>query len=162
MASRIAGPGTHTTSQVLTAAHMNNLPGGWIGHAQITADSATYTTTLVDISGLSQAVTVNTTRRIRVSVSLTVESGEAGAIGDLFIREGSTSLKKQRYQFAAGSGTCHVNFDTILTPSSGSHTYKVSAQRVTGTTTHKVTASTDAATAFGPADLLIGDLGPAS
>jgi hypothetical protein len=160
LASRTAPTGNYSAG-VLTVASLNNLPGGWIGYAQITADSSNYTT-LVDISGLSQAVTVNTTRRIKISVSLQV-AGESGALGDVYIREGTTELKKTRYQFATGSGTCIVSLWHVLTPSSGSHTYKVSAERITGTVAHNILASSDASGGgFGPAGLLIEDVGPAS
>lgn len=162
MANRTCFPGTATNTTHL-ASEDNSLPGGWIGYAQISADSATYTSTLVDIAGLSQAVTVNPNRRIMISVSLQVDSQDSGALGDIFIREGSTSIKKTRYQFAAGSGTCSVALWTILTPSAGSHTYKVSAQRATGSTSHKILASADASGGgFGPAEMVILDIGPAS
>jgi hypothetical protein len=162
LANRTALAGTFTSGSTHLHTDDNSAPGGWIGYASLTSDSATYTTSLVDISGLSQAVTVNTTRRIRISVSLQV-AGESAALGDIFIREGSTSIKKSRYQFATGSGTCSVSMWTILTPSAGSHTYKVSAQRATGTVAHNILASSGAsATDFGPAELVIEDIGPAS
>lgn len=162
MANRTAGPGTHTAGQTLTATHMNSLPGGWIGLAEITADTSTFTGTLTDIAGLSQAVTVNTSRKIKITFDAWTETSVNDSVVDYFIREGSTTLKVYRSpQYGTGAAQMHLHVSVTLNPSSGAHTYKISGQRVTGTGTQKIVAAASG-TSPGPAQLLIEDIGPSS
>src|SRR6266700_2865661 len=93
MTSRVAYPGTAVTNDVLTAANVNNLPGGWIGYAEVTANQ-TGITTEVDLTGLSQAVTVNTSRRIRISLYIPRAASSVSADRILItIYEGATQLQ---------------------------------------------------------------------
>lgn len=154
MASRVAYPGT-AVAGVLSVANVNNLPGGWIGYAQITADSATFSTTVTDIAGLSQAVTVNASRRIKITLSASVNTDTLDAC-DFFIREGSTALRGVRFVWGNTSASSYVHFHVVLTPTAGSHTYKISGSTANVGTDVKILAGTD-----NPASILIEDIGPA-
>jgi hypothetical protein len=142
------------TNDVLTAANVNNLPGGLIGYAQITADSATFANLLTDIAGLSQAVTVNNNRRIRITVDASVNTSATDACF-FYIREGSTQLRAITYVWGANANANYIHFSVVIDPSSGSHTYKLSGQTNTGTTSVKILAS-----ATNPASIQIDDVGP--
>src|SRR6266487_5026911 len=128
MTSRVAYPGTAVTNDVLTASNVNNLPGGAIGYAEITADSATWGTTVTDVAGLSQAVTVNTSRKIRITVDFSVTTSTQDA-HDFYIREGSTQLRGVRHQWGANTASEYVHFSVVINPSAGAHTYKLSAAK---------------------------------
>lgn len=159
MAARTAYPGTATSTN-FTVAALNNLPGGWLGHAELTADSGNISVTLADYAGLSQAVTVNSNRKIRIDVDLLLDGGVVEAAFDVMIREGTTILRRRRYVWAVGSGQISVSFSHTLNPSAGAHTYKVSAQLVTGSGGAHVAA--DAGGTWGPSSLDIYDVGPSS
>ena len=67
MPVRTAYAGAAVAGEVLSAANVNRISGGWIGYNEVTANQ-TPITTEVDLTGLSVAVTVGTARRIRISV----------------------------------------------------------------------------------------------
>jgi hypothetical protein len=157
VASRTSEVGNQDPGEVATAAFADSLPGGWLGYAEITADQSGITS-LADITGLSQAVTVNSDRRIKITVHGRIQTTSATDRNSVVIREGSTQLQVV-YDAIPDSVNPSEAFEgsVILTPSAGSHTYKVSAQRVTGTGT-----VTFGAAATAPAFILIEDIGPAS
>jgi len=157
LASRTGFPGTATNTTHL-ASEDNSLPGGWIGYAEITADSSAITT-LVDISGLSQAVTVNTNRKIRITVDLLLDGALDNTV-DIYIREGSTTLRRRRFGYPTSDAQSPVHFTHDFNPTSGSHTYKVSALRASGASTNVVKA--DSGTTWGPSSITIEDIGPSS
>jgi hypothetical protein len=155
LASRTAWAGTATT-EIFDVADANSLPGGWVGYAQVTADQNTITT-LVDLTGLSQAVTLGSNRRIRIHAEVHVANGSgSGNRSQLYIREGSTTLQRAQWGHETtgteGPAACSV----ILTPSSGSHTYKLSLEALDASTTN-LKAAADI-----PAFIYIEDVGPAS
>jgi hypothetical protein len=154
VSSRVAYPGTAVTNDVLTAANVNNLPGGEIGHAELVADSSTFSSVLTDISGLSQTVTVNTNRKIRITFDASVNTSATDACF-FFIREGSTQLRAITHVWGPNSTSSYIHFSVVISPSSGSHTYKISGQANTGTTNVKILAS-----ATNPAQMTIDDIGP--
>jgi len=135
-------------------AALAELPKGEIGYAQITADQ-TGITTETDLTGLSVAVTVPAGRRIRISAEvLLLSTVEADALG-LEIKEDAAYLRRARARAHADNNVT-VSTSVILTPSSGAHTYKLVALRVSGTGTVTVTAA-----ASYPAFILVEDLGAA-
>lgn len=158
MASRTAFPGTATSGSTHLHTEDNSLPGGWIGFVEVTANQGSITT-LTDLTGLSQAVTVNSNRKIRVSFNVSrVSSTVTGDAWKFHIREGSTTLATSQSDIAgatiaSGGGAMFWTGN----PSSGSHTYKMSLERTAGTGT-----ITMAASATEPAQLLIEDIGPSS
>jgi hypothetical protein len=160
VASRVAFPGTAADGTTHTAADDNKLPGGWIGYAEVTSNSADFGATITDVAGLSVAVTVNSTRRIKVTANVNVEILSATEATNLYIREGTTILAMRKAGAPTGVAQWNLTFFVILTPSSGSHTYKISAQRATGSGSHHIAA--DANTTYGPSSILVTDIGPAS
>lgn len=129
MASRTAYVATESVGDVLTKANFDKLPGGLIGYASVTAAQNTITT-LVDLTSLTVTVTVNTSRLIRIQGVVVYSAINGATQGDLLIRESSTVIGNVGSVILSATGntaTCIV--DTQVTaPSSGSHTYKLSAQ----------------------------------
>jgi hypothetical protein len=155
LASRVAYAGTGTTGAALTAANVNNLPGGWIGYVERVTDSSTWTTAISDVAGMSQAVTVNANRKIRISACFSVTTSTEDA-HDFYIREGSTALRGVRHVWGNISPSDFIDFSVVLNPSAGSHTYKLSAEKANAGTGNILASGTN------PAFLLIEDLGPSS
>jgi hypothetical protein len=154
LTSRTAFPGTSTTGITHTAAHDNDLPGGQIGRITRDTDSSLVTAE-TDLTGVTQAVTVNTSRMIKISFDGAYAASSGAGNRALFrIKEGSTVLKA-RYFAAAQNGVEACSFWVIVTPTSGSHTYKISlASQDAGSVQLK--AASDQL-----CELLIEDIGPA-
>lgn len=132
------------------------------GYAQITATvgaaTTTITTTPVDIAGLACTVSVPAGRRLKLtfdgSMSSSVASDTRGQYG---FREGTTLLDyRQTFVFSNANHAHNVHMETILTPTAGSHTYKVSIGRLLGTGTVAVVAAANLL-----AWLAVEDVGPA-
>lgn len=133
--------------------------GTTLGYAQITsAFTSTTTPGYVDVTGLSVTVTVPPGGR---NVKITAYCGDlrsSGSVGNgvsLAIRESSTVLNAGSYAIT------NTNYPQVLNvvayvsaPSSGSHTYKVSAAQ-SGAGTLSVGANTGAAGQPGPAFILV-------
>ncbi len=126
------GASTPAANTVLTSTGTGNstwnprpgmLPSGY---AQVTANQ-TAITTLVDLTGLTVTVNVPAGATIKITGYIPhFASGEANDTFSLYIYEGSTQLSLSVNQTVTdGSGVppCMV----ILTPTAGSHTYKLSA-----------------------------------
>lgn len=154
MPVRTAYAGAAVSGEVLTAANVNKLPGGWIGYSEVTAGQGSITTS-VDLTGLTVTVTVGSSRRIRVEGRVLIASTVTGDIIGLGVNEGATSLASGQL-YAATSATT-LTAEVILTPTAGSHTYKLTAGRAAGSGTVGTTASSTA-----PAYILVEDLGPAT
>lgn len=146
---------TPVAGEVLTAANLKRLPGGWIGYNEVTADQAGITA-MTDLTGLSLAVTVAATRRVRVTVQCWVFSSVNGDSAQVSIREGSTQLNTGTVQVSNVVATS-VNFSAVLTPTTGAHTYKASLLRSSGTGSLTMQAG-----ATFPAFIYVEDVGPAS
>ncbi len=132
-----------------------NVAGGTLGYAQVVADQ-TGITTETDLTGLSVAVTVGASRRIRVTASGLVTNTVAQDEFILHIKEGATVLQRAAYDsfINATSRPVAVERSVILTPTAGAHTYKLSLLRNQGTGT-----LTLAAGATYPAFILCEDIG---
>ena len=155
MVSRVAGPGTFVTGSIHQHTEDNNMPGGLIGYATTSTNQGSITT-MTDLTGLSQAVTVGANRAIRITGQLQLSS-TATDLASLHIREGSTTLNMSRLAWSvANTGeTLHVEA-LVMAPSTGSHTYKLSVNRDSGSGTLTTAVSgTDR-----PGILLIHDDGP--
>jgi len=101
-------------------------PYGSIGYAQVTADQTGITTTETDLTGLSVAVTVPAGRTIKVTGRAYFTAFAGGCNGANFeIYEGATML--QIGGATGGLSSNGVVEQVILTPSTGSHTYKLKA-----------------------------------
>lgn len=138
---------------VLTAANLAKLPGGWIGYIEVTA-SQTGITTGSDLTSLTLTVTVGTGRRIRVSGlgQMLSTAGSPAFTPFIQILEGATILQPAVSSQTALGTTVSLAPSVILTPTSGSHTYKLQAGANSGTWTM-------AASSTAPAYILVEDLG---
>jgi hypothetical protein len=131
----------------------DTLPRGVLGYAQITSN-LTPITTETDLTGLTTTVTVGTSRRIKITSLGLLQVDTAAAPVELISSEGATQL-----QTVGVSNPKVTSYDTlggvvILSPSSGSHTYKLRAKCAGGT-------ATLIAGATYPAFILVEDIGAA-
>lgn len=131
--------------------------GGQLGYAEVTANQ-TGITSETDLTGLSVAVTVGANRRIKITGQghVTPQTSVGTCVGR--IKEGATNLGRWA---GADGGTPIGNSSleigsAILTPSAGSHTYKLTLQKFTGGNTVDLTAATGL-----PAFILVEDIGSA-
>lgn len=158
MPTRTAFTPTATAGQVLTAAQVKQIPGGWLGYTEVTANQAVSTGTETDLTGLSVTVTVGASRRIKVSAVGIMSRSVADGITLGRIKEGATELAR----FSQHAPSAVTEFDAgagwaIVTPSAGSHTYKLTMQRFSGTGTVTLNAAVGSAAA-----ILVEDIGPAA
>lgn len=157
MANRTSYVGTAVANELITAANHKKLPGGWIGDQAVTVPPVAGATTEADIALFTVTVTAGTNRRLKISVFLTCLRSVADGASAYFIKEGTTYLQTMYCSpKTAGVGEAVSGFCTV-TPSAGSHTYKVSMQNVTGTGTTNIGASATA-----PAWIVVEDIGPSS
>lgn len=118
------------TAKINDAAVTNAKYGGTLGtlgYASVTSNQTGLSGSVTDLSGLSATVTVASGRRIEIIAQgmFNLTSGSTGAAA-LYIRESSTTLNALSFYITSVStqgGVVHA----ILTPTAGSHTYKISA-----------------------------------
>lgn len=156
MAVRTGYVGTQVAGDVLTAANFSKLPGGWLGYVEVTADQ-TGITTEVDLTSLTLAVTVGTSRRIKITGSVMAQSTIAGDAVVLQIKEGGTYLQAVQNNTPVAGQPMVFERSVVLTPTAGAHTYKLALARASGTGTISMRAS-----ATFPAWIDVVDIGPAS
>lgn len=159
MASRPAFPGTATNTTHL-ASEDNSLPGGWIGYVENTAlNQGSIGSTITDVTSLSVTVTVNTSRKIKISGHVVMANDTAATQAWLSIREATTVLNQFRGPTPTATRAESFTVEWIGNPSSGSHTYKLSVQTAgTGT----ITAVGDVGPPARIAYILVEDVGPSS
>lgn len=130
---------------------------GQLGYAEITTDSATFGGTITDIAGLSVTVDVQANRRVRITGWITGFSGlDDPGQANLYVREASTVLVVAPSEASPVPDyqTSDVQVQRVFTPTTGAHTYKVSANAFAST------ARVRASTTF-RAFILVEDIGPA-
>lgn len=135
--------------------------GGQLGYAEVTGgDQGLSAGTEALLTGLSVTCTVGTNRRIRITQKTQFFAAAADTNNGVRIR-----IKQDTVDINGGAaeiGNCSNQYvqtcqhSVVLTPSAGSHTYTVSAQRVNGAQT--VTSRSNNTTA---AFILIEDIGAA-
>lgn len=126
------------------------LPGGYVPRTT----SQVSITTLTDLTGLTATVTVGAGRRIRVSCGVLFQSNTANDIGQVEIHEGTQRLQVGATTLPGVGQNYSISAAVILTPTAGSHTYKLQAQRVLGTSQMTLTAAADI-----PSYILVEDIG---
>jgi hypothetical protein len=138
----------------LTETNLERFPGGWIGYVEITT-SQTGITANVDVTGLTLTVTVGTSRRLMLQASTRVFQATSAATPVVDITtSGNTVLAS--WQASMGiSGVQTAQPMCVLTPSSGSNTWKLRASTGAGT------LEIHAAATF-PAFFMIEDVGPSA
>lgn len=156
MVSRTSNVGLFATGDVLTEAHVDSLPAGWLGYIEDVTGQGSITTEAT-LTGLSVTVTINASRRVEVRCAATVQTTVAGDSIIYRIKEGATVIKAfpQPIPAAGGPGQQGVEFSRTITPSAGAHTYTVSLQRSSGSGV--ITHVADAANV---SFLRITDVGP--
>lgn len=145
----IANLPTGTTS--VTVALGNHVHSATLGYTEKTATNQTGISSVTDLTGLSAAVTVAAGRRVKITavVFLTQKTGNGGPV--LYIREGGTTLQ-QVFTPANTNVTTSPVAMCVLTPSTGAHTYKLSAAASANT----VDTNYDPTT---PSFILVEDIG---
>ena len=115
---------TATASQLNVA--VNN---GVLGYAQYTGSQTPFAA-LTDLTGLSVTVTVPADgRKVKITGYTQQYSSVSTDVLTIDIREGSTVLNNS----TVGGGYTNAITIAIVTPTAGSHTYKLSAARTVGT-----------------------------
>lgn len=152
MPVRTAYAGAAVAGEVLTAANVNRLPGGWIGYAQVTASQTGIGSAATDVTGLTVAVTVGASRRIAIRAQAGAQQQTETALAEFNIYEDTTRLTRHPVTIAAGLFDM-MSPSVVLTPAAGAHTYKIVAHTAAGTL--DILASGD-----WPAYILVEDLGP--
>lgn len=136
-----------------TRAAFGAAPGGTLGHAQVTAVQGPITAE-VDLTGLTVTVNLPASRRIKITGMALFNSTVAGDEVRLLIKEGTTTLQTAIHALSTASAFESLHGSVVLTPSAGSHTYKLSGVRNSGTGTVNMTAA-----ATIPAFILVEDIG---
>jgi hypothetical protein len=133
---------TFTAGEVLTAANTNTyLRGGQeMGYAEITAASSAFTS-VADISGLSLTWTAISTRSYYLMFDGQVASSVAGDRISVYITDGSGTQVTGRTAIVSSVSDVGLTVACRLTGLSGSVTYKVRAQRLSGSGTTTISAS---------------------
>lgn len=111
-----------------------------LGYRQILADQGSITTE-VAVTGLSCPVIVPANRKIKLKVFMNSSNATADAYNVAIIKESSTTLQQAYANSRSGSVYEFLEPELLLTPSTGSHTYSVTAiGNVTGSGTMTVRA----------------------
>lgn len=158
MVARTSNVGLFNTGDVLTEAHVDSLPAGWLGYLPRTSDQ-TGITTEVDVSGVTVTLTLNANRRIRVTG---YTSGflmtSATGVAQLSVYDGAGQIAYARVPCAIANVSMNpaAVAVAVVTPGAGSHTYKLRASLVTGSGSVTIAADVDRA-----CFILVEDIGPA-
>lgn len=117
-----------------------------LGYAQITASVTQTGAGNQDVAGLSVTVNCRAGRTIEViAQASSLGISAAGGIGAMNIVEGGTTFAGATVGLAAAGTTFAAYVTARLTPTAGSHTYKVNlTQIITGNTTLGASATSPA------------------
>lgn len=128
---------------------------GNLGYAQVTADQNTIST-VVDLTGLTVTVTVTSGHRIKITGYAEFSASATDNRADLWIYESATALNRGTAQIVNTGYTCSVEVIAVLSPSAGSHTYKLRGELGGGTGSVSLKAG-----ATIPSFILVEDMGVA-
>lgn len=108
-----------------------------LGYAeQAAVTGQTFTTSETDLTGLSVTVTVPSGgRRIRITTGILLRSSADGDGVDIRIKEGTTNLSKGRFRMSTFNTWCYMTYVSSTAPTAGSHTYKATGTRDSGSGT---------------------------
>lgn len=128
-----AGSLTLTAGSMTMLGYAFGVGGGTMGFVEVSATQGTFTA-LTDLTSLTLTVTPKLNRRYRVSaqvpLSSSVGSPDQGAIA---IREGATVLQGAQGQFGTAGGFLTLTASKVIVGDGAAHTYKLSAERSSGT-----------------------------
>lgn len=157
MTTRTSNVGLFNTGDVLTEAHLDSLPAGWLGYVEKTTDTTGVTSVQTMIT---LTVSLNANRRVKIIGYVPAWSSTvSGDRAQFTLMEGATQLTFSRSTTQVGGGVATeaaVTLMSVETPSSGSHTYSLQVARNSGSGT--LIASGDVT---GPSFLMLEDIGPA-
>lgn len=139
--------------EIVTAAKMNSLPKGYIGHVAKLTDQASIGAAMTDVSGLTVTFTAEASRYYKVTVLARASQQSAGGLQQIALTDGSNNqlVSTQVSVASAGLSATHTPW-IIHTPAAGSFTYKVRANTSGGTMTVSGVATY-------PALILVEDVG---
>jgi hypothetical protein len=138
-----------TNGQRLVAASGETTGLSWqsmtLGYAEVTSNQGSITT-IVDLTSLSVTVTVPAGARIKITgFGVMYQAATAGSVA-IGIYEGATLLNEAVEQLTTANLQQSMSVFSVLTPSTGSHTYKLRGNAVlgSGAVTLNATATTPA------------------
>lgn len=157
MAVRTAWTPIAVSGELVEQADIRSIGGGAIGYATVTANQNVATSTVTDLTGLAVTVTVGASRLIRLSASCLLSRSVADGVTVGYFREGTTELGRwgQHSPSAATEFDWCAGWCLVVAPTEGTHTYKLSMNRATGTGNSTLNAAAGAAAWF-----LVEDIGP--
>lgn len=123
-----------------------------LGYAEVTA-AQTGITSETDLTGLSKTVTVGSGRRVRITGFVPLQQVTSAAIPRVLIHADGVQ-ETDAFHDTAANAFFNIHVAAVVTPSAGSHTYKLRASTNAGTLS-TVTSATN------PAFILVEDIGPA-
>lgn len=127
-------------------------PSSTLAYAEVTTGQSGITS-VVDLTGLTVTITVPPGRRIAITANIETSRTVPDGTTRLSIKEGATFLQIMDNQENIASDTCSLNGQAIITPSAGTHTYKLTLERASGTGTVALGASTNS-----PSFILVEDI----
>jgi hypothetical protein len=139
---------------LVTVTDLADLPFGYITQTALTANSATFTS-IADISGFSATWTATSTRRYKLSLHGHISSSVAGDWARLAITDASNVVQvDSKCELPVINEEQSVDAFVVVSGITGSVTYKVRGERLSGTGNIMVEAA-----ATSPAILLVEDIG---
>jgi hypothetical protein len=135
-------------------------PYGRMGYAERTSTTTiNATTSSLDVPGLAVTFTAEAGRTYRVAVNALLIGSVSGDRSAMAIQEGSTVLQSMSNFLLNTAGSAYqLHMEAIIvSPSAGSHTYKVTIRRSSGTGNVNMYSASD-----GRAFILVEDIGPST
>src|SRR6185437_898930 len=140
-----------TGAQLLAAVAQGTLAGGY---AQVTANQGGITA-ITDLTSLTVTFTVVAGRRIRISAWVGLQSNTAADEGFVAITDPSNVIQAYAQVAFPSINNAHICAPVIvMTPAAGTYTYKLRAQRNSGSGTITMVADSQR-----PAFILAEDIG---
>lgn len=147
-------------------------PGSTLAYAEVVSGTVAsgIAGTAVDLPNLSVTVTVPAGRRIRIRGQVLANVNNSGdELGNLLIQEGATTLAQGRaVSRVATTNNATFQAEAVVTPSAGTHTYKLQFVREGGTGTWTVPGAagtyiivediTGSSLPYNPASIPVGSL----
>lgn len=151
--------GTGIADDAILARHLSsNIVGAnelsssaiYLGYGSSTSNQGSITTVETDLTSLTATVTVPSgSRNLLLIADMHMFSTVGGDFYSFKMKESSTTIKEFQGRFQTNSGQEHFSFITrISAPSAGSHTYKCTLVRASGSGTLSTYASSTSIAEF--------------
>lgn len=136
-----------------TPAPASGAPSSMLGYAEVLSGQ-TGITTEADLTNLFVTITVPVGRRIRITGNVGLYSDVANDTGIIYLKEGASYLQFSRHTIdVAGRSSTVPPVTAVISPSAGTHTYKLSLAREAGSGTLQMVAG-----ATSPSFILVEDI----